>query len=74
MTEAEEWRARRKRYEAFMATELGRLYRAYDHALIEYWRRDADDSVSDARLRGLDAICRETTSAFVAKLMEIAWV
>jgi hypothetical protein len=74
MTEAEEWRALRQRYEAFMATDLGKLYRAYDHALIEYWRRDADDSVSDRRLKELDEICRETTNAFVAKLMEIAGV
>jgi hypothetical protein len=71
MTEAE-WRAQRERYEAFMATDLGKLYRAHDHALIDYWRRDADDSVSDRRLKELDAICREATNAFVAKLMEIA--
>ena len=74
MTEAEAWRALRKRYEAFVATDLGQLYRAYDRALIEYWRRDADDRVSDARLQELDEICREATNAFVAKLMEIAGV
>jgi hypothetical protein len=72
MTEAEDWHALRKRYEAFMATDLGKLYRAHDHALIDYWRRDADDSVSSARLKELDEICREKTKAFVAKLMELA--
>jgi hypothetical protein len=70
----EEWRAMRVRYEAFIATELGKLYRAYDKATIDYWRRDADDSVSHARLKELDACCREATNAFVAKLMELAGV
>jgi hypothetical protein len=67
-----EWHAMRKRYEAFLATDLGKLYRAYDHATIDYWRRDGDDSISPARLRELDQICREKTNAFVAKLMELA--
>lgn len=67
-----EWHAMRKRYEVFLATDLGKLYRAYDHATIDYWRRDADDSVSPARLKELDEICREKTNAFVAKLMELA--
>ena len=74
MSDTEDWRVMRKRYEAFLATDLGKLYRAYDHALIDYWRRDADDDVSYARLTELDAICRERTNAFVAKLMEIAGV
>lgn len=74
MSDTEDWRAKRKRYEAFLATDLGKLYRAYDHALIDYWRRDADDRVSGKRLKELDEICRERTAAFVAKLMEIAGV
>jgi hypothetical protein len=65
-----EWHAMRKRYEAFLATDLGKLYRAYDKANIDYWRRDADDS--PARLKELNEICREKTNAFVAKLMELA--
>ena len=72
MSEAEDWHALRKRYEAFMATELGKLYRAYDQATIDYWRLNADEATSPARLKELDAICREKTNAFVAKLMEIA--
>jgi hypothetical protein len=70
----DDWREMRARYERFMATELGRLYRAYDQATINYWRRDADDSVSNKRLKELDQIAREATNAFVAKLMELAGV
>lgn len=72
MTETADWRALRARYERFLATDLGKLYRAYDHALIEYWRRDGDDRISEKRLNELNDICRETTNAFVAKLMELA--
>ena len=75
MTEdKDQWRALRARYERFSQTEIGKLYRAYDHATIEYWRRDADEHVSDKRLKELDQIAREATNAFVAKLMEIAGV
>lgn len=74
MSEADDWRALRARYEAFMATELGQLYRAYDHAMIDYWRHDRDDDISPAKLKAMDERCRESTNAFVAKLMEIAGV
>jgi hypothetical protein len=70
----EEWRAARARYERFMATELGKLYRAYDKATIDYWRRDADDNISFKRLEELDGKAREATNAFVSKLMELAGV
>jgi hypothetical protein len=72
MIERDHWRAMRARYERFMATDLGKLYRAYDQATVEYWRRDANDNVSDKRLKELDARCREATNVFVAKLMELA--
>lgn len=74
MTESEDWYALRKRFEAFRATELGQLYWAYNNAVIAYWRRDADDSVSFKRLGELDEACRAATNAFVAKLMELAGV
>lgn len=68
----EKWLAKRARYERFSATDLGKLYRQYEHALIDYWRRDADDTVSSSRLKDLDERCREATAAFVAKLMELS--
>lgn len=71
MSEAENWRAMRARYERFMATELGQLFRAYDQATIAYWRMDASETVSDKRLRELDETARAASNAFVAKLMEI---
>lgn len=74
MTESEDWHAQRRRYNAFLATELGKLYRAYDSALIAYWRRDADENVPHAKLMELDKSAREATNAFVAKLMEMAGV
>ena len=69
-----EWWAKRDRYEKFSGTELGTLYRAHEHAMINYWRRDAVDNVPAKRLRELDARNREATDAFVAKLMELAGV
>lgn len=74
MSETEEWYAKRQRFETFRATELGRLYWAYDKAMIAYWRRDGDDNVSNKRLKELDEACRTATNAFVAKLMELAGV
>jgi hypothetical protein len=72
MTDPEDWQVRRKRYEAFMATELGELYRKYEHALIDYWRQDANDAPN--KLMELDRISKDTTHAFVTKLMELAGV
>jgi hypothetical protein len=74
MTETEDWHAKRKRYDAFLDTDLGKLYRAYDKATIDYWRHDMDDNISHARLQEMDQIAREATNVFVAKLMEIAGV
>ena len=74
MSESDDWLAQRKRYTAFLATDLGKLYRAYDSATIAYWRRDGDDSVAHSKLMELDQTARATTNAFVAKLMEIAGV
>lgn len=74
MSETENWRALRKRYDAFLATDLGKLYRAYDHAMIDYWRHDADDDISSAKLKAMDERCREATNAFLAKLMELAGI
>jgi len=74
VSETAEWHAMRQRYERFMATELGQLYRAYDHATIAYWRMDANPTVSDQRLKKLDEAARAASNAFVAKLMDIAGV
>ena len=74
MTESEEWLAQRRRYVAFMATDLGKLFRAYDSAAIAYWQHDGDNDFSPAKLRDLAQAARETTNAFVAKLMELAGV
>jgi hypothetical protein len=67
-----EWHAMRKRYEAFLATDLGKLYRAYDKANIDYWRKDGVEDFPIKRLQELSQIAREATNAFVAKLMELA--
>jgi hypothetical protein len=74
MTDLEDWHVRRKRYEAFMATNLGQSYRAYEKALIDYWRQDANEGLPSNKLMELDQISKETTHAFVSKLMELAGV
>jgi hypothetical protein len=74
MTDVEDFNVRRKRYDVFMATELGQLHRAHEQALINYWRVDADDRVESQTLMELDRISKETTHAYVTKLMELAGV
>lgn len=64
----------RERYERFMQTELGQLFRAYDNATINYWKRDADERISFHRLEELNDKARAATNVFVAKLMELAGV
>ena len=73
-TAEHDWLAQRKRHESFRATELGKLYSEYNHALIAYWQKDGDERVSDRRLRELDEKARQTQKAFVDKLMELAGV
>jgi hypothetical protein len=72
MTEPEDPQVRFKRYQAFMGTELGRLYLAHENALIVYWQANADDS--SMKMMELDKDSREATHAFVTKLMELAGV
>jgi hypothetical protein len=64
----------RKRYDAFLATDLGKLYRAYDKATIDYWCKDGVENFPLKRLSELNGKAREATNAFVGKLMEIAGV
>jgi hypothetical protein len=74
MTESEDWHALRVRVGKFMETDLGKLYRAYDNSMIDYWRNDANEDISPAKLTALQERCREATNVFVAKLMELAGV
>jgi hypothetical protein len=74
MTETEDWHAQRQRHEAFIATDLGKLFYAYDQATIDYWRHDMDEDLSRVKFVALQEQCRKASNAFVAKLMEIAGV
>jgi hypothetical protein len=47
-----EWHAQR---------ELGKLYRAYNSALIAYWRHDNDESISNKRLTEFNTTSKEAT-------------
>ena len=61
----EDWHVRRKRYDAFMATELGQHSdRAYEKALlIDYWQIDADDSGFLDHLMALDEKAKDAHAA-----------
>jgi hypothetical protein len=74
MGESEDWHALRARYERFIATDLGKLWRDYDYATMNYWRHDSDEDISPAKLKALEERMREATNPFVAKLMELAGV
>ena len=71
-TNIEDWKARRARYDAFAATELGKLFIAYRNAVQCYWQQDGNDSISNKRLNELANKERETEKALTDKLMEIA--
>ncbi len=70
----DDWHTQRKREDAFLATELGRLYRAHEHALIAYWRKDAVEDFPIKRLQELDAASKAATKAFKDKLKELAGI
>ena len=73
--EPEDWHVRRKRFDAFSQTELGRLYHAYESALTNYWQMDArDGNVNTDMLMEFDEKAKDATHAFVTKLMELAGV
>ena len=74
MGESEDGDALLARYERFITTDLGKLWRAYDRATIEYWRHDSDEDISPAKLKALEERMREATNPFIAKLMELAGV
>ena len=68
--EPEDWHVRRKRFDAFTATELGRLYHAYETALTNYWKVGEDAPA--IQVMDLDQKANDATHAFVTKLMELA--
>lgn len=70
--EPEDWHVRRKRFDAFTQTELGRLYKAYETALTDYW--NVGENINDGKLMELDNKAKEATHIFVTKLMELAGV
>lgn len=74
MTDIEDWHVRRKRHDAFMGTDLGKLYWTYQQALIDYWRIDDKDDIAHDKLMEFDARAKEATHVFVTKLMELAGV
>ena len=72
--EPEDWHERRKRFNALMATELGQLYRRYENDLIAYWKVDASEDIGGFQLMELDKATKDSTHAFVTKLMELVGV
>jgi hypothetical protein len=74
LTDPDPGRAERERYSRFFATDLGKLYQAYSAAMIDYWRRNSDDSVPTAKLKTLSEALSEKQAAFTAKLMELAGI
>ena len=70
--EPEDWHVRRKRFDAFTQTELGQLYKAYEQALTAYGQADPDQEPQ--KTMSLDEMTRDTTHAFITKLMELAGV
>ena len=70
--EPEDWHVRRKRFDAFTQTELGRLYHAYETALTNYWKVGEDAPA--IQVMDLDQKANDATHAFVTRLMELAGV
>lgn len=73
--EIEDFNERAKRYTTFMQTDLGKLHRAHEQALINYWRFDSrEGNVNEDMLMEFDRISKEATHAYVTELMKLAGV
>lgn len=53
----------------FRETEIGKLYGKHLSTTIAYWQKDADERISDRRLRELDEAAKKATDEFVGRLM-----
>jgi hypothetical protein len=62
---------RRAKYMAFTETPIGKAFVKFDHAVINYWRHDADDSISDKRMLKLSEEEGAARKEFLDLLMEI---
>jgi len=71
MVDFKELNAKRVRDQAFRKTELGQLFYAFENATISYWRNDANEHISDKKLRDLDDAARTVRGKLVEKLWEI---
>ena len=71
MVDFAKMQAERKRDKAFRETDLGKLFYAFENAMIAYWREDANDRCSDKRLLQLDNKARATRRPLIEKLLEI---
>jgi hypothetical protein len=72
MPESADWLAEKARHDRFLKTELGQAYAAFTRAIIDFWRYDADESVSTVKLKELERVYREKQKEFVIKLMDVA--
>lgn len=72
MIDFEKLNAVAARKKQFRKTELGKLFWAHKSAVINHWRNDMNDRISDKKLRELYSREQETERAFVEKLMELA--
>jgi hypothetical protein len=53
----------------FRESEIGQLYWRHHNALINYWRNDMNDRISDRKLHDLDDACRKAQDEFIGRLM-----
>ena len=54
----------------FRETEIGKALYDFENALIHYWQNDANERISDKRLRELDDKARSTRKVLYDLLLE----
>ena len=65
---SETWQERATKEREWAQTPLGAAFRKFESATQRYWQQDANEHVSNKRLRELDEACRKARAEFMLLL------
>ena len=71
MSEAPEWLAKKRDWDAWRQTPVGAAFAKFDSACSRYWQADGQDNVSDRRLRELADAADRARSEVIAEIKKL---